>query len=219
MPKRWFLGMLALVSVPAWTQPPASAVRTGNAIERAGAPGFRVTVPRAAAYAGSERFELYGVADAEIHLFVEADANRQVRKLYWIQFEEYLPSNDHRYNYSEGNQHRLLWGLDFWTVANPHPTDAPTRAGSDRESVYRLLKAGGYILPSHMMLTRLVHIPDGPTTGQGRRELMLIYAEDLALSGQAFTEITTEGKANDRWPPVGEALLERAHAVIKVERR
>jgi hypothetical protein len=38
---------------------------------------IRVRVPEKAAYAGSERFNLYGVADAEIHVFVEADAAKK----------------------------------------------------------------------------------------------------------------------------------------------
>lgn len=34
-------------------------------------------------YAGTQRFELYGVADAEQHFFVELDGTR-VKRLLWI---------------------------------------------------------------------------------------------------------------------------------------
>src|SRR5205085_3757302 len=61
-------------------------------------PGDRLTVrvPRSAAYAGGDHFVLQGVADCEIHVFVEADAGHRVRRLYWIQFEAYLPSEPER---------------------------------------------------------------------------------------------------------------------------
>lgn len=36
-----------------------------------------VRVPRTATYVGSDRFDLYGVADAELHVFVEAGAKRR----------------------------------------------------------------------------------------------------------------------------------------------
>ena len=61
--------------------------------------GVTVRVPAAAAYVGSERFALYGIADAEIHVFAEADAKRRLTRLYWIQFESPLPSRpEGRYN-------------------------------------------------------------------------------------------------------------------------
>src|SRR5262249_15456498 len=38
-------------------------------------------------YAGAQRFELYGVADAEQHFFVDANAGHEIQRLYWVQFE------------------------------------------------------------------------------------------------------------------------------------
>ena len=40
-------------------------------------------------YLGSLEFVLYGVADAEQHLFAEIEGDR-VRRLLWVQFEGYL---------------------------------------------------------------------------------------------------------------------------------
>src|SRR5437773_11260628 len=42
-------------------------------------------------YVGGQRFVLGGAADAEQHLFVLADANKRVQRVYWIQIEELLP--------------------------------------------------------------------------------------------------------------------------------
>jgi len=69
---------------------PAATV-AGRSIVHAGEK-VTVQVPAVATYVGSERFNLYGVADAEVHVFIEADAAKRMKKLYWIQFESYLPA-------------------------------------------------------------------------------------------------------------------------------
>ncbi len=72
-----------------------------------------------------------------------------------------------------------------------------------------------------------------------RKELMIIYGEDLAgdglagdhlagdhlagngLAGTGFTaaELSEGGKAHDRWPGIADALLERARKRITIEPR
>ncbi|HJQ11977.1 MAG TPA: hypothetical protein VJ840_13190, partial [Gemmatimonadaceae bacterium] len=49
-------------------------------------------------YLGSQVVNLYGTADAEQHVFVAGPPGK-VERIYWIQFEHYLPSNNHTYNY------------------------------------------------------------------------------------------------------------------------
>lgn len=183
--------------------------------------GVTIRVPASAAYAGGERFTLYGVADCEIHLFIEADPNRRMRRLWWIQFESYLPSHPElSYDYAEGNRRMMLGGVPTWVRANPVPTTGPVRAGSDREAVFRILKRGGYGIPDEVMNVRMVQLLDDPQgKGQGRRELMIIYSEDLAPSGKTLADLTTDGKPDARWTAMGEKLIERAMGSVKVERR
>src|SRR4051812_46386469 len=54
-------------------------------------PQIRVELPAFAQYAGGDRFVLYDIADCELHAFVKADAAKVVQRLYWVQFEQYLP--------------------------------------------------------------------------------------------------------------------------------
>ena len=63
-------------------------------------------------YVGSEKFILYEVANCEIHLFVEAD-DKRVKRLYWIQFEAYLPEVDRTYDYSGSQLRTKIDGHDF----------------------------------------------------------------------------------------------------------
>ena len=183
-----------------------------HAVTIPGPPALRIQVPTVAQYAGGERFVLYGNADAELHLFVEADPDKRIRRLYWVQQEEYLPSlPDSRYTYGRKDRRATLWGETAWIASGFGKSDFQTREGSDREHVRALLKRAGYSWPAAMMQVRMVRLLDDPQgTGFGRRELMLIYAEDLGLSGEDFEALGGEGEDTDRWRAIQPALVERA---------
>jgi hypothetical protein len=185
-------------------------------------PGERVTVrvPDEARYLGSERFKLYGVADAEVHVFAESDANKRLRRLYWVQFESYLPdAKTSGYDYAEGNARHMLWGTPTWVRSGPVATGGPTRAGSDREHVLGILSRAGLTVPAEVMNVRMVQLLDDPQgTGKGMRELMIIYSEDLALTGKTLAELTDGGKPNAAWKPLEQPLIQRATTAVTVER-
>lgn len=212
------LGVLA--GAPVALAPAASApvaVATGHSVLHA-ADGLTVRVPASATYVGSERFDLYGVADAEVHVFAEADAGKHLKKLYWIQFESYLPSKpDVTHDYTT-DRRAQLWGTTTWVRSGPVPVNTP-RAGSDREHVQALLTRAGYTIPPEVMNVRMVQLLDDPKgTGRGRNELMLIYSEDLAQSGKTLAELRTDDKLSDAWGPIGEVLMKRATTSFQVER-
>jgi hypothetical protein len=210
------LAAAGMSSVPA--QMPAAQVE-GDRIVHA-AEGVTVGVPAAATYVGGERFTLYGVADAEIHVFAEADAQRRLARLYWIQFESYLPSRPElRYDYSD-NRRTLLWDTVTWVGAGPRDTSDPGRPGSDRQQVMNILARAGYTVPPEMMNARLVQMLDDPAgTGRGRRELMLIYSEDLAPTGRHYAELVLDGRTTEAWEPLEQPLIARAAAAFTVVRR
>lgn len=204
--------------VPSPVSAPAAEVR-GHRVVHEGE-GVIVRVPASAAYVGSERFTLYGVADAEIHLFAEADSNRRVTRLYWIQFESFLPSRPElRYNYSD-NKRSEHWGAVTWVGGGPRSAASKGRPGSDREHVMSILARAGYALPPETMIARLVQMLDDPEgTGRGRRELMLIYSEDLGPTGLSYSELVVDGRTTRAWEPLEQPLIDRATAAFEVERR
>ena len=184
----------------------------GSTVTSARDPAVRITVPKAAQYVGAARWDLNDIADAEIQVFVEADAQKRIQRLYWIQFEAYLPSNTHKFNYKfiEKLTHG---GLEFDVRPRFGPTNEPPKPGSDLEHVQALLTERGFISPAEMMNVRLVNMADDTN----RKELMIIYAEDLAPSGATFPELAAEsGKA--RWDELKPELIKRALENIKIER-
>jgi hypothetical protein len=211
----------AETQVPAASIAPAElgARVQGRAVTHA-SEGITVRVPAAATYVGGERFSLYGIADAEIHVFAEADAQRRLTRYYWVQFESYLPNRlEHRYNYAEGNRRLDLWGAATWVRGGPQRTSNPPRAGSDSEHVRGILTRAGYTIPPEMAYVRLVQILDDPQgTGQGRRELMMIYSEDLAATGRTYADLVQDGRVTAAWQPLEQPLIQRATTAFTVER-
>ena len=121
-------------------------------------------------YVGGTRFILGGSADAEQHLFVVADSARVVERLYWIQLEEYLPSETGAYDYGADS---VVTVDGFTLAANFRTYTTPADPGSDRARAFDYLKARGYTVPQGATRVRLVWLPESPA----RREVMIVYLE------------------------------------------
>lgn len=86
--------------------------------------------------------------------------------------------------------------------------------------VMRILARRGYTLPIEMLSVRLVQILDDPAgTGRGRKELMLIYAEDLAPTGKTFAELVANDAVTPAFRPFEKPLIDRAVAAFSITRR
>jgi hypothetical protein len=188
---------------------------TGTAIISAHDPALRIGLPPSAQYAGAARWDLYGMADCELHVFVDADAHKNVQRLYWVQFESYLPTRPELHHTYDSPQHATLGGLDFYVDTWAQARDSKTEAGGDGEHVRALIRGKGYTRPADMMVVRLVHLLDAAK----RKELMLIYAEDLAPTGLTAADLNEGGKAHAQWAAIQAGLVERARQAMGVEPR
>jgi hypothetical protein len=182
-------------------------VVNGNTLKSERDPKITLEFKQPIEYVGADRWVLYGVADCEIHVFVAADKDKKVSRLYWIQFEGYLPElATAKYEYDSPTR-VSIGGREFIVDGFFYPTNAPyRRPDSDREHVMNLLKAKGYTLPAEMMTRRMVHLP----TPDKRKELMIIYAEDLAPTGFTVADLNKGGKAEAEWPRLEKEMLQRA---------
>ena len=164
-------------------------------------------------YVGSQSFILYDVARAEQHFFIDADKENRIRRLYWIQFEGYLPNNTHSYRYKV-NHLVNIGDLDFIADAYARNIKAnPGRADSDGSRARTFLESKGYRLASDDVLSeRLVHMVDK----EKRNELMIIYTEDLSRMGLVAGDLQEGGKAIARWDEIVKGLLDRAQKYMKI---
>lgn len=65
-------------------------------------------------------------------------------------------------------------------------------------------------MPANAMCVRLVHLLDEAK----RKELMIIYGEDLGPIGFSAVDLNKGGKAYDQWPTLEKGLIERAKKKI-----
>lgn len=177
---------------------------SGNSVTSLRDPRVRVVLPAQVKYVGADRWVLYGIANCELYAFVRADRAKNVRALYWVQFESYIPSMPALHHRYDSTRHAKMDGLDFyvdtWTESNPHGVPAADtkaleaairakgyavpagiRTGSDEQHLYALLKSKGYRMPIRLMSVRFVHLVDS----QKRKELMIVYSEPLSARMQS----------------------------------
>ena len=175
-------------------------------------PKTEIRLPKAAQYVGADRWVLYGIADCELHAFVEADNQQNVQRLYWIQFEGYLASKPELHHTYDSPRHITMGGMDFYVDTRTRSNNEDTKAGSDQEHIEALIRAKGYKMPPGMMYVRLVHLLDP----EKRQELMIIFGEDLATTGLNAADLQKDGKAYDKWPAIESGLIDRAKSKISI---
>ena len=149
---------------------------TNNTLKSASDPAITLEVDKSFQYVGGQSFDIFHVAAAEQHLFVDAGPGRSVRRFYWVQFEHYLPDNKFVYDYTGIEQKPLQIGpLKFMedTAVVPDYFTSDNRSGSDSEAALNLLRKNGYAVDGRFIRVRMFYLPDV----NKRKELMLIYGE------------------------------------------
>jgi len=206
----WRLIALSIVySLFAGVEAPERMVRN-NVLTSERDPNVTVRLPEDVVYVGADRWILYDIADCELHAFVVADSKKNVQRLYWIQFEQYVPTRPDLHHTYDSPRHTQMGGKDFYVDTWVRAGDAETTPGSDREHIEALIRSKGFKMPAGMMYVRLVHLLDE----QKRKELMIIYGEDVGPSGFTAPELDKGGAHLDRWAAMSGALIERAQQKI-----
>jgi len=165
-------------------------------------------------HVGGQKFILYGVADTEQHFFVETTADDKLKSVYWVQYEGYLPDNDYTYDYDDSPLRVTLGDTAFFTDAEIVESDPnrKRRRGTDGAMARELLASHGYTFPANFAYARLVHLTDESR----RRELMIIFIDDLEPHGHTASELLEGGaKANLR-DEVLAAHLDRVRETLQV---
>lgn len=176
----------------------------GNRIISAALPAAVLEVAQGMTWAGTQRFDLYNVANAEQHFFVDLDGTR-IKRFLWIQFEGYKPDNTHTYTYRDST---VTHSGQVWhrrIAATKVPT-TESRPDSDGARARAFIREKGWTLGPEVLTERLVWILDSPA----RNELMIIYIEDLAGQGLTAADLAEGGSARDRWAAIRETFHQRA---------
>ena len=167
------VGILAaalLTSAVASTEAPERKIEN-NIIMSARDPEVRIGLPKSVLYVGADRWILYGIADCELHGFVDVDPNGKVERIYWVQFEGYIPEKPElKYQYT--SPRRVTIGdMEFILDTGTRAKDEKSRPGSDREHLNALIAA--YIRETpHLRYIETYDMVLGPD-GKPRPELFV----------------------------------------------
>lgn len=171
---------------------PLERVVEGQTILSTSDPAIRIQIAQGYEYVGGQRFILRGVADAEQHFFVDADEAKAIQRLYWIQFEHFLPAHDGEYSYERDEP--LTLG-DLGLRVHVRRYTEPPAADSDRARAFEYLERAGYAVPTTGTRVRLVYVPDADR----RQEVMIIYLErstaTVEPTGQEAASIVERARA------------------------
>ncbi|MDQ3004241.1 MAG: hypothetical protein M3R47_02475 [Chloroflexota bacterium] len=164
-------------------------------------------------YVGNTSFILYDIAHVEQHHFVVADSKNRVERLLWFQFEGYLDNNQRKYNYSR-METIVLKALTFLhdTDVSNVDNDYNERPTSDFAHVVDYLMVKGYAFEGDAMFKRLVWLD-----ADLRNELMIIYSENLVLTGHKIGDLSKGGRSAAEWPTLSRSLHERALASFTIQ--
>src|SRR6266550_106583 len=192
---------------PAPPTPPVERVVKAQTIVSNRLPAADLTFADGFRYVGSQVVNLYGTADAEQHLFVRGASTGPVDRFYWVQFEHYLPTNSHTYNYrpertTDVGGLQFIYDVRAFTDYGGGQRDPR----SDGAAIVALLARHNLALPARTARVRMFHLP----TADRRSELMIIYGETLAP--QSRTPVSDDGTPLDTASPA-DARMFLEHAL------
>lgn len=139
------------------------------------------------------------VASGERAVFVKADENKQIQKLFIVQFEGFFPHLDLRYNYNFSKAEQIgdnkyrhnTWFYNSKKLAeqNPQGEGAKTRA---------FLEEKGFSLEAELMMSRFV----GLASEDRKNEIIIFYLETLkkntGYSLETYNQLTDKKKQKIR---------------------
>ena len=165
-------------------------------------------------YVGGQKFILYGVADTEQHFFVQTSADDKLKSVYWVQYEAYLPDKPYTYDYDDSPLRVTLDDFEFYTATEvvKFDPDRKRRRGTDGAMARQFLASKAYVFPNDFAYARLVYLPDELR----RKELMIIFIDDLASRELTAAELKVGGADAARWPEIEQAHLDRIKNTLTV---
>jgi len=212
--------MAVLVAGPVTTalsQMPSHSLREvrGQTIISNELPKAELTFGKDFRYVGGQNVNLYGMAEAEQHIFVVAGASGVVERFYWVQFEHRLPKDKHIYNYqgrtTDIGGFSFIYDTKSWADYAANNAEDPA---SDGAAIARLLAEHNLGFPNRAARVRMFHLP----TYDRRSELMIIYGE--ALPEKPDVPVRAGGVVLDEEAPVSaHMLLEHARRGLTIIKR
>lgn len=203
-------------SLPAKTAASLQRRVQGQTIISNELPAAELTFGKDLRYVGGQVVNLYGNADAEQHLFVKTGSSGAVERLYWVQFEHFLPSNTYTYDYKPDRtvdigDLQFIYDVKSFSDYAALQTSDPA---SDGAAIIKLLAQHQLAFPKKTARVRMFHLP----TADRRTELMIIYGE--ALPEDSKIPASDDGvHLDDASPESAKVILGHAREGLTIRKR
>ena len=149
-------------------------------------PSIQIRFDGGLKYVGSQKFILYGNAQVEQYFFVEADKQRRIRRMYWVQFEGYLPNINATYDYPLTEAVHLRGQAYIVNIESIASVSAVLKqdSQSDAARAASFLERKGYRLSESIIYQRFVRVVDEAK----RNEFIVAYIEEAGSDASLANE-------------------------------
>jgi hypothetical protein len=172
-------------------------------------PAIAVRVAPGFAYAGCFPLEFPGVARGARYVFADAEGAR-LRRLFVLQFEEFLPSSKETYRY-DMSKAEDLGGHRF-----RHNTYAYSNAASQADPNEGTLMAAflaqrGYEVPDVWLMSRFLTLG-----GEDRKSELILFYLEPAAAGATLADLYRGEEPTPAWQALRGPLAERSRQAFTI---
>ncbi len=176
------IGLGCFIALIFWAAEPANRQDQLSRVERntfisPDNPDIRVSVDRKFKYIGSLPFAIEKVAKGNRYIFVQANPEKHIQRMFIIQQEGFLPSSDEIYRYKITTPEKL-GSSDYQHSVIMYDNDANIREepGKEADLTQRFLAVHGYVLEPELVMPRFARSADS----ERKHEIILFCFENLS---------------------------------------
>ncbi len=186
----------------------------GNIIISIANPSLAIEVEKSLTYLGRHPIRIRDVAAGERLVFADLQKS-EVKRLFIVQLEGFLPGIDNEYRYNLTTS-PVVAGYPFRSNAYAFDfaksiIDSP---GLESAATGRFLSENGIATPKQLMMWRSLTV----VSEDKRKEIIIFYMEDLSAYNMSLKDIydPITGKNTAAWTALQPALEQRANASYRL---
>jgi len=169
---------------PANSQSLSSRV-SGNTFISSRNPDVRVRVSGRFKYVGSVPFTIENSAAGKRYVFVQANSNKHIERMFIIQQEGFLSSADDTYKYPITNPAKLgIWEYQHSVIFDDNSARIHEEPGKEADVTRRFLTTHGYFLESELIMSRFAR----PADPERKHEIIFFCYENLSSYGRKLAD-------------------------------
>ena len=188
MPKAARIGLGGLLALIIRAAKPANCQVSrveSNTFISSDNPDIRVSVDRKFKYAGSLPFAIEKVVAGNRYIFVQANPEKHIQRMFIIQQEGFLPSSNDTYKYQITNPVRLgSWDYQHSVMFDDNGARIREEPAKEADVTQRFLTHHGYLLEPELIMSRFAR----PADSQHKHEIIFFCFENLSSYGHKLVD-------------------------------